>query len=217
MEIYDSSKSLIENLNYLSGPILAIVGFAAIIQIRLAKKAIVISSQRQAAELATRQIDFYSKEIIPLQEEFNKIEKEKQIDRITIDFTEFTEEYIEKTIGKEKKEAIYDQRYKVMIPILRVLNSLEAFSTYFTKRVADEEIAYSAVGRTFCATIEEHHFDISLILGSEHEDKAYQNLISLYRLWSARIKKEQLSLQKEKILTELEAIKDTKINPIGTK
>ncbi|GAW88900.1 hypothetical protein FPS14_contig00012-0012 [Flavobacterium psychrophilum] len=40
---------------------------------------------------------------------------------------------------------------------------MESFSTYFIKGVADEEIAYSSIGRTFCHSVENYSFDISFM------------------------------------------------------
>ncbi len=216
MEIFDQSKSLIENLDLLSGPILAIIGVSAIIQIRLTKKAIITTSKREAANLAAKQIDHYNNNIIPLQDALYDAEIKEKIEKVKIDIGDFNSHTIEKKVGKEKTIEIMKSRSKLIIPILRTINSMEAFSTYFIKGVADEEIAFSAVGRTFCNSVEGLYFDIATCINMD-DDTSFQNTIGLYKIWSERLKKHKLSLEREKILKEYDTIKDQKINAIGTK
>ncbi len=80
MELFDSTKSVIENLYLLSGPILAVFGFLIFYQIKLAKKSILISenqiiqaqehiktnSLRDAASIAAERVVFFVSTILPL-------------------------------------------------------------------------------------------------------------------------------------------------------
>ncbi|GAW88899.1 hypothetical protein FPS14_contig00012-0011 [Flavobacterium psychrophilum] len=76
---------------------MAVLGFVAILQLRLTKKAIIITSKRQAAELSSKQIDYYTNQIIPLQDELYLIEEEQKIERLIFkDLIQFTYEEIEK-------------------------------------------------------------------------------------------------------------------------
>ena len=217
MQLFDNSKSIIENLYFLSGPVLAFLGLAAIMQLRLTKKAIVTSSKREAARLSAKQIDHYNNQIIPLLDDLFRIRLKEKIEDVVIEVGDFNREAVESKLGKEETKKIIVARIKLIIPVLRVINSMEAFSTYFTKGVADEEIAYSAVGRTFCNSIEGLYFDIATCLKKD-EDSSFQNIIRLYQIWSARLKKEKLYKDKEKILNQITTIgEDKKVDPIGTK
>ena len=100
-------------------------------------------------------------------------------------------------------------------PDIQVLNSLEAFATYFTSKMADEEIAFSAVGLTYCNTIEKLFPFIATNISSDHQ--YYSNIKDLYQIWSKRIKKEKLQNQVKERLTAIDGIEKEKINPIGTK
>lgn len=92
---------------------------------------------------------------------------------------------------------------------------MEAFATYFTKGVADEEIAFSSIGRTYCYSVENYFFEIAdcRSLDDEH---SFQNIIDLYKIWKERLKKIQLTKEQEELLLKLHQVKETKINPIGT-
>ena len=62
---------------------------------------------------------------------------------------------------------------------------MEAFSTYFTKGVADEEIAYSSIGRSFFHSVDSYAFNLC-ILREDNETSAFNNLIELYNEWKVR-------------------------------
>ncbi len=65
MEFFDSSKSIIENLYLLSGPILALLATAGVIQLFIARKTLIVNSKRDAANLAAQQIKDYSERLFP--------------------------------------------------------------------------------------------------------------------------------------------------------
>lgn len=217
MNIFDPSKSLIENLSLLSAPILAILGFAAIIQLRLTKKAIVISSKRQAAELATQQIEVYTNKIIPLQDELSKFDEEKKFVRVPIEnLKDFTSEEIAKFIGEADINKVVEYNYENPDLIVKNLNLLDTFSIYFIKGIADEEIGYSGCGYSFCKSVEQYAIDISILRDEENKD-IFVNIPQLYEIWNARLKAEKISLQLLKNKADLKKIKIKKVDIIGTK
>ena len=217
MEIFDSTKSLVENLSYLSGPIIALLGFGAIIQIRIAKKAIVVNSKRQAAELATKQIDKYSEQIIPIQNVLDNLEKNLKFERTKYsELKDFTCDEIEQKISKEEFTKNLEHGYVNLEAINPVLNAMDTFSTYFVKGVADEEIAFSSVGSTYCYSIEKYHFDICMAR-SEEDTMIYHNLVELYNIWNPRLKSEKLSKELERKKQEIRNLKLSKIDILGTK
>ena len=217
MNIFDPTKSLIENLNYLSGPIIALMGFAAIIQLWLAKKAIVTTSKRQAAELATKQIDKYAEQIIPLQNKHNAFAE--KLNQEKLKFPEI-KEFTLKEIEKEYSEEVFLKNIEIGITNLSlinpVLNAMDTFATYFIKGVADEEIAFSSIGVTFCYSTEQYFFHICMAR-SEDDSIIYNNLVSLYHLWNPRLRSEKLNRELERKKQEIRKIKVSKIDPMGTK
>lgn len=54
IEIFDSSKSILENLYYLSGILILLSLIVGLIQLAIAKKTLKINSKRDAATLAPR-------------------------------------------------------------------------------------------------------------------------------------------------------------------
>lgn len=217
MQIFDYSKSLVENLNFLSGPIIAIFGLAAIIQIRLAKKAIVVSSKRQAAELATKQIDKYAEQIIPMLNSLSENERKINHKRITFpEIKDFTLPEFEKKITPEIFTLHFEYGITNLPQINPILNSLETLATYFIKGVADEEIAFSSIGSSFCYNVESFAFDICLARPEDVPD-TYNNLVELYHIWNPRLKSKKLSRELEKKKEELTKLKLSKIDILGSK
>lgn len=217
MNIFDPTKSIIENINYLSGPILAILGFAAIIQLRLTKKALIITSKRQAAELATQQIGLYTSQIIPLQNKFTEIKIAKNIPRIICqDLERFTIEELKLKTKAEIIQSKSEQLLQHSDDILPILNAMDSFSIYFTKGVADEEIAFTSIGHTFCFTVDSFSYDLCL-LRKDDDENCFNNLVKLYEIWNSRIKAEKINRELLKKKHELQKIKVDKVNILGTK
>ncbi len=215
MTFFNTSKSLVENLDSLSGPVIAILGIVGILQLKMTKRAIFISSKREAASLSANQIEIYNNQIIPLQNILFNQEVKEKIERVDMIIGEFHIEAIKEKLGEKKTRKHVIERLQLVSPILSVINAMEAFSTYFVKGVADEEIAYSSVGRTFCESVEDYYFDIATCIDKGEENR-FQNIIELYKIWSARLKKEKLAKDKEAIIKKMNEIKDDKVNPIGT-
>ena len=92
---------------------------------------------------------------------------------------------------------------------------MESFATYFTKGVADEEIVFSSVGRSYCFTVENYFFEISDCRNLK-EQQSFQNLIDQYKMWKDRLNKIQLTKEQQELRAKLDEINETKIDPIGT-
>ena len=215
MEFIDFSKSFIENLYFISGFILALMAIVGIYHLVLTKRAIKINSARHAADLAAAQVELYCSKTIPLQDIYYKSKMDNNIKKIEYEVGEFSLDHIYSTFGKEKVKIILQERINIMLDhFLPVINSMEAFAIYFTKGVADEEIAFSASGETFCHSVKSLYIEISFCRGKD--SKAFENTVLLYKLWSERIKKEKLTKSKEVLENKLKQISEKKINPIGT-
>lgn len=189
MKLFDESKTILENLNLLSGPVVAILGFSVIIQLWLAKKAITVTSKRQAAEFASKQVDFYAHNIITIQDKLFIIEKEQQYKREPFrNLYNFTYSELANIINDSQKLLKISENCKQNLSeTAKILNAMEAFSIYFTKGVADEEIAYSSIRNTFCDSVELYALEICLLRESDNQS-GLNNLIKLYNIWNERIK-----------------------------
>ena len=103
MQIIDFNKSILENIYFFSGPVLAILGFYIMKQIKIAKDNLEISKQilietqknlqitsiRDSIKLASEQIKFYIEEIEQQYNDSYKTLTEHNIERIIIKTKEF--------------------------------------------------------------------------------------------------------------------------------
>jgi len=218
MEIFDNSKSILENLYFLSGPALAVLGLFIFRQIKLAKTQLTIAkqqleesqeelkinSQRQAANLAADKVKEYVNEIIILE---NKIFDEK----LKINFPsykgeikEFTNDEI-KDWDKDFLDAFLKKPDNIALLELEIVNRLEAFSVYFIKGIADEKIAFNSIGRAFCDSVRRFYPIITLLRGRKNPNKPYEILIQLYRCWEQRLETYKIEAEKDELSKEVKA------------
>lgn len=216
MEFFDTSKSIVENLYLLSGPILTLLAIAGVIQLFITRKTLIINSKRDAANLAAQQIKDYSVRIIPKMTKYDFSLIKEKIEKTKIEIGDFNVEYLVQKLGAKKVSEVRNERLKFLVLWLDVLNSMEAFATYFTKGVADEEIAFSSIGRTYCYSVENYFFEIADCRNLK-DDNSFQNIIDLYKIWKERLKKIQLTKEQEELMLKLHQVNETKIDPIGTK
>jgi hypothetical protein len=73
-------------------------------------------------------------------------------------------------MGQVAFQEAVNKRIKICQIVLNALNAMEAFSVYFIKEVADEEIAFSSIGRTFVYSVETYYFDLCYIIGDDNEN-----------------------------------------------
>jgi len=216
MEIIDNSKSLIENLYFISGILILITIVIGLVQLHYTKKTLKTNSKRDAATLAAKQVEIYMNRVIPMQNKLFHFEIKEKLDRPKLKVEDFNTKSLIESLGNEKYLEMITERVKVMPLTLNIFNSMEAFSVYFIKEVADEEIAFSSVGRTFTKSVENLYFDLASCRES-NDSKSFQNLVELYTLWKNRLSKEKLKNDKIELSEQLKAIESISIKPIGTK
>jgi hypothetical protein len=215
MEYIDTTKSVLENLYYLSGILILISIAIGLFQLSIAKTTLNINSQREAAKLAVNQIDIYMTQIIPLQNKLYQTEKEKNISKIKLEIGDFNSEFLTSKMGKEEFIKSFRKRIPISSEVISVLNVMEAFSVYFVKGIADEEIGFSSIGTTFIHSVENLYFDIASY--NYEKTESFQNLIKLYEIWSK--KKQLINLQTDRniILEKILKLNPSKLKSIGTK
>ncbi|MEK5374522.1 hypothetical protein [Paenibacillus sp. FSL P2-0173] len=98
-----------------------------------------------------------------------------------------------------------DKIISITTEILSALNSIEAFSVFFTSQVADSDVAYSSIGNTYCNSIKKLLPVICLSQG-----EGFTNIIKLYVSWNDKIEK-QKALQ-EKLSAEAKLKKNSSID-----
>lgn len=100
MEFFDSTKSIVENLYLLSGPIIALLAIAGVIQLFIARKTMIINSKREAANLAAQQIKDYCDRLIPKMTIYDLSLRNAKIEDVQIKTGDFKTEYLNQNLGR---------------------------------------------------------------------------------------------------------------------
>jgi len=96
-----------------------------------------------------------------------------------------------------------------------MLNELLVISAAFTTGVADEEVGFAILGRSFCATIAFEYDLLAFIRRDEAVHGHYETIVQLYQLWAPRLSKAELEKEKQAIETKIAGMKSNIIKPIG--
>ncbi len=221
MTFFDETKSIIENIYLLSGPLLLLVSLVAIKQLKVAKDNIRINSQRQASTMSFELCEKYEKSIIKkyliLIQEMKKlgIDCEKFL---SLNPSELRNLPVRIT-DDEQFIKLLENRDKLSTFSISLINELEAFSTPFIRKLADEELAYDLqidqfyAWATLCMA-ELHYFQnkkeglIKMDFGG--------NVCDLFQIWKSRNEKEDLERQVAKLNIKKNKIISKRITPIGT-
>lgn len=217
MEIFDSSKTIIENAYYASGVIIAVAAIIGIYQIFIMKRGININSRRDAAKVSFQISEIYDSKfkqcIDLLVEAYKKIELEV-IMKINIE--QFSiQEY--KVKYEEAWRTKFETNYKkVAAKFEECANILEGYSVPILLGVADENISFNTEYECFILLSK---ICFPYIINKQIEDKQLFCYTSkLYNLWIKKSTKLKLQNEIEKLEEKLQNTKIKKdIEPIGTK
>ncbi len=187
--------------------------FIALWQIRIAKNALVTSSKREAVTLAADKCKEAAEELIPLHTQLTT----KQI----ICFWELTDnkscdinlvKHIEAMNWFEAMRKNIDS----FSSLVNFANKIESFAMYFANGAADEQIAYPAMGETFCNWVK---CIAPVIVGMKKLNNCtsyYSNTISLYKIWSPRRANDKICEEITKSNAKKQELTDNSIKPLGT-
>ncbi len=189
--------------------------------LNLAKDDIRIRSQREAVALAAQECDKFAEKMVP-----NVHENEEKIKaagftiyRWPLKDLEFRWESLESLSGARKWAEAILRSDAARMPLLRVVNDLEAFAMYFSTGAADEKVADPAVGSVFCLWVEAYAPYIISVRSDAAEQVVsgpYENVVTLYRIWSGRRRKKRLETDVSRMSLELSTITVPDVRPIGT-
>ncbi len=232
MEIFDQSKSLIENLSYLSSTLIGILSLIIIWQLIVAVKSLktakntleqakaefTISSKRFAVHEAAKLCEKFTDQTFRKINDFerNNIELVKQYPKVLEPIESW--DFSTKIKVANPKETI-DSVDNLFTPnsefFLNIMNEFEVFAMHFTKQIADEDIAFQTVGKTFLDYVENYH-PIILITNSAQKGTAFRNIRELYAIWQNKTKRQTLTQLSKKVKEELEKTIETNVKPFGT-
>lgn len=201
-------KPIIELIYFISAIGLALFAYLGLQQIAILKSTSATQAKRDALKLTSEQCTIYVEKIIPLQNAYHAALKKHNIKY----FDGWTTEVLNDEIIVSRKTPPDPKGFEEAIPHMAFLNNMEAFSVYFTSGVADEEVAYNSVAKTFLKTCD----GIMPWAIKLRKDGYFKSLVSLYIIWKSRAENEKLIIEKENIEKKLTNTKTTFRSPIGT-
>jgi len=216
-ETMEQFRDYFEILYFLSGPVLVVIAYIALAQIKLAKNQIEvqrnatrISAKRDALRLTSEQIKEYGVTIIPI---INTLDK--KIENESIEFFEKSEIVIGDDNFKVKpcSDDAEIEKLKNIIPeFLNVMNTLEGFSVFFVSGVADEKIAYWSLSTTFCNRVK---YLLPLIIMLSSNRNSFSATLKLFSIWNNRLDSEDMEQQIQELEKKLKSKKEKTIKTIG--
>jgi hypothetical protein len=223
-----SFKEYVEIVSNIAQPLLVVLGCFVFAQIKLAKDDLRTRSKREAATAAAELAERYRKEILTAQSEYYKLVRSKNfsVTGINLESLSIKDFYTEEVqdLSTEHKQynndllAFFQSNRDAFNACQDVLNSLESFAINFTKGIADQEIVFTAISKSYCQFVE-RSFPMLCFLRHKDQFNFYENVVELYCEWSNMIKATGLTFKKNSINGELDKINTGKrLNaPIGTK
>ncbi|EGQ8146827.1 hypothetical protein WOC09_23455 [Vibrio parahaemolyticus] len=213
----DEIKNYLELAYYASGICLLLVAYLALGQVKIAqeqlneqRKALSISSKRDALKLTSEQVVIYGKDIIPLINKFTTAVKKHEIE--FFDKSEIVVETDSIIIKPYKDDEDYLKVKEVIPEFVELMNAMEAFAVYFTSGVADESTAYNCLGSSYC-----NHLKKALPLAHifDQNDKSYSASMQLFKVWYSRLVAEELELEQKKLMAKIDNLKEQRISIVG--
>lgn len=200
---FDLIMNVLEALYYLSGLALAIIAGIGLKQLALLKQDMDIRNQRASKEGSIRFIDHYYKTFIPKWDGWvSKLEANN------IPLYEGTYEHQPTPDPAECKKRLQELGWH------EALNELETVAAGVNSGLADDDLAYEVIGRSFCNGVASF-WDILEYIRSV-DSKRYTATVKTFNRWASRMNRESLLQQQSQINAAVAKFPDDKIKPIGT-
>ncbi|WP_047246179.1 hypothetical protein [Maribacter thermophilus] len=227
MELFDTTKSIIENLYFLSGPLLLITLIIGIYQIKISwinikqtKQSLVINSQRDAIKLAIAQDKYIQENIQPIELELMKFREENKYKM------EFYKENLKKFTYDEligfgetklknylKVSGINDSDKVDKMAILA--HRMNTIAMAFNSKIADDETGFKTIGQYFCNVVHAY-YPIMAITRKKESDINYFAIKELYLRWNKRLTDTKISSEIEELTKLKNKFQTENIKPLGT-
>ncbi len=200
-------KTLLEMGFFIAGIVVCIISIMGLEQLKLLKHDIVTRNQRAAAEKAIEIGDRFTTVCLPLINAWDVWQAKNERSTYSGPYSDFS---FEKLSPEQQREA--EHIYKVG-PWKDTYNALAGVAAAFTHGIADEEVGYHIFGGGFCQTIESIY--PMLCIADYISMPSCVPIITLYKIWSPRLKSARLRKEQEKLRGELES--GPIVKAIGTK
>jgi hypothetical protein len=194
---------------FISGIIVSLAAVAGLRQLRLFKKDIRLRNERAAKEKAIEYALRYLTSYVDAQKVFLHQTREKKLPPYKGSIGDFSADSLPKELLDSSS-----RRY-TLVAWLPAMNELLAIASAFTSGVADEATGFNIIGRTYCATVQDH-YDILSMSRRKGVHDYFQSIVDLYQLWAPRLSKAELEEQRRMISERLETHKDAGLPFIGS-
>ncbi|MEK3945003.1 hypothetical protein [Paenibacillus sp. FSL H3-0310] len=195
------------------GPVLALIGVYGLKQLKISKKDISTRIEREGLIVASDQVKIFLENIIPIFDDFTKKLNESMNAGVCerFDISDFKWDTFKQEYSTEKAKEYNGLMFELIEELLLVLNALESFSVYFTKRVGNEEIAYSTMGLSYCDTISVLYPFLCRLTENGH----FSNIVELTLLWNDRRTIENTEKEIDRLKKNLETKNKKKLKLWG--
>jgi hypothetical protein len=186
---------------FIAGIVLAAAGLYGLQQIRLMKRDMAMRSQRAAREKAIEYVSRYFAEFVPLCNRFSREYMDQKLELYDGPVGDFT---IASIPAKYRERAFKRFRLASWLP---ALNELHTIAAAFAYGVAEEQLGFQAIGRTFCASVASM-YDILCQARTDSACRYYEGIVDLFRLWGPRLSKSELAALREQVDRRLATLTD---------
>lgn len=210
-----SLRPILESLYFLSAVALAIFAYRALAQLKLTREIANRNTQREAFKLAAEECRYFGEHIVALG---NKAWEECKELKITCfenrQFKVRDGEIVEHNFDRDLllHDLVRKETNGHPPHLLTFLNSLEGFSIFFVKGIAEDSVGYQETASTFCSWVKTY---MSAIWLQRSVGVRYESTVKLYGIWSNRLEAEALARNKETIDAVLRGAKDKVIPRLG--
>jgi hypothetical protein len=220
-------RDWLEAIYWVAGIVIAISVVAVFRQVQMAKLALEaaqgeseLRSEREAIILAAQRCERYAEKVIPLSEQVGdelrgaglKVQQWEMTD------DDFGPGSIIDSAGGQQWIQAYD---KVKADhLMTLLNEMEAFAIYFAKGAADEQVAFSAIGTVYCFDVRNYApvlIECRRRFSEGSGSGPFENLISLYKIWSSRIRHDSLRAKAQLAADEAARVVVPEMPAVGTR
>jgi hypothetical protein len=176
---------------------LTVMGFIGLRSLVLTKKDMLTRAQRDARESAIERFEEMAGTILPDNARLWTAIAASKIDPILVPnpgavrFDPENQEHV--NLAKKVREKLSSE---VVKDTIFFLNQLETWAAYFTKRLADHEIAFGPCAAVFCSAVWQH-YAILLKCRADTTAGKVPNLVELFTSWRGQLADAELALREE--------------------
>ena len=204
----ETFKSHLENLSFISGIVVATAALFGLRQLSLFKKDIHLRNERAAKERAIEYSQRYLNVFCQLDGVFHAEVKKAGLSSYKGEIGDFTRSSLPERLPKNSFGRMN------CTSCVAALNELCALSAAFVAGVADEQVGFKIIGRTFCGAVQQY-YDLLAIVRTDPVHAFYGPIVELYKVWSPRLTRAELEQERTKIVADINAQVDNPIQPIG--